>query len=453
MDGKPRPKARLLAPALLVLLVAVLAIAALVCSKSPEEAKPDSPGGPPEAGDGTILGGATLRMLVVGDPFALALQKAAAELGREAGGTVNVEVVGYNDVRRMVLQNAHDNDSAYQIVSFDAVWSAEYGEDGVLLPLNDLIAASKLVDPRDFLAIAYRSGRHKDKQIGLPIQPHSELLWYRKDLFEQRGIKPPTTTDELLAAARSFNDPEKRVYGICWNGQRGQALGQQIAHFYGAFGQPLLDASGKPTLNTPKAVAVAKFALALLPVSPPDVLQMAWDQRPRRIAQNGAVMTYEWAARAYLAEEDPTSQVAGKIGYAAAPSAPGEKAVTPTGTWNLGIPANIGARRDVAWRFLEWLTSSRTLKLLANRGNGGMPRTSILRDPELTKRYPVFITMDELNQKGQLDDWMRPAVPQWADLADILGTVFHDMLLGQMTAEQAVATAQEQAEKLFEKAR
>jgi ABC-type glycerol-3-phosphate transport system substrate-binding protein len=148
-------------------------------------------------------------------------------------------------------------------------------------------------------------------------------------------------------------------------------------------------------------------------------------------------------------EEAPSSLVAGKIGYAAAPHAPGEAPVTPIGTWSLGIPANIGPRRELAWHALAWLTSREALKLLARHGNGGMPRKSLLRDPELVHRYPVFAVVDQLSQAGQLQDWMRPAVPQWPQLAEILGTTYHDMLLGRLTPEQAAAQAQQQAEALF----
>ena len=398
---------------------------------------------------GGFLHGQTVRLLVVGDPFSIALRVSAQELGRRAGGNVEIEVVGYDDVRRLTLQNARDQQSAYDIVSFDSVWRGEYGAAGVLQPLNEWIAASAAtIRPDDFLEIAYALARYKDQQLGLPIQPHPELLWVRRDLFEQAGLKAPATTDELLAAARRFTKPAQGQYGLCWNGQRGQALGQQMAHFYAAFGQPPLDAQGRPTLNTPRGIAAARFAKSLLPYSPPDVLNMAWDHRPVRFAQGGCVMTYEWAARSYLVE-DASSPVAGRVAYEAAPHAPGAKPVTSIGSWSLGIPANIGARRDVAWQFLAWLTSPEIQRWLAQRGNGGMPRYSVMRDPALAQRYPAFATVARLGQSGELADWMRPAVPQWSALCDILGTVYHDMLRGELTPEQAAALAQQRAEALF----
>jgi multiple sugar transport system substrate-binding protein len=394
--------------------------------------------------------GEKVRLLLVGDPFALAIQNAAAELEQRAGGSLELEIVGYDDMRRLTLSNARDKISAYDIISFDVVWVGEFSDQGVLLPLDELITASReQIQPEDFLDIAYAQSRHGGHQLGLPIQPHPEVLWYRKDLLTADGVQPPRTTDELLTVARRYTRPEAGQFGVIWNGQRGQAFGQQMAHFYAAFGQRLLDEQGRPTLNTPKGVAAARFALELLKVSPPDVVNTAWDQRPRRIAQGDVVMAYEWGARTYLVEDAPGSSMGGKIGYAAAPHAPGEVPVTPIGAWSLGIPANIGPRKELAWRALAWLTSKPTLELLAHQGNGGMPRKSLLRQPELMHRYPVFALVDELGQKGQLQDWMRPAVPQWPQLADILGTTYHDMLLGQLTPEQAAAEAQRQAEELF----
>ncbi len=410
------------------------------------------PGAPsiPAALGGPVLGGETVRLLLVGDPFALALQEAVPELEQLAGGRLELEVVGYDDVRRLTLRNAQDQVSAYDLVSFDVVWTGEYGQLGVLLPLETLIDQARAeVEPGDFLDIAYTQSRYHTQQLGLPIQPHPELLWYRADLLAADGLQPPRTTEELLRVARHYHRPEAGRYGIVWNGQRGQAFGQQMAHFYAAFGQPLLDARGQPTLDTPRGVAAARFALELLKVSPPDVVNTAWDQRSRRIAQGQAAMTYEWGARAWLVEEAPSSTVAGKIGYAAAPHAPDAAPVTPIGTWSLGIPANIGPRQELAWRMLAWLTSPQVLKVLARHGSGGMPRESLLRDPELVHRYPAFSVVDQLSQAGQLQDWMRPAVPQWPQLAELLGTTYHDMLLGRLSPEQAAAQAQQRAEALF----
>lgn len=396
--------------------------------------------------------GQTISLVVAGDPFGITLQNTLAALEQRSGADIQLEVVSYNDMRRLTLLNARDARSTFDIVSFDVVWVGEYVSDGVLLPLSHRIENSTLLEPDDFLPSAYDASVVDGVQYGLPIQPHPELLSYRVDAFEQAGIAPPQTTDDVLAAAAELYDPANGLYGICWNAQRGQALGQQMAHFYGAFGQPLLDADGQPTLDTARGQAAAQYALDLLRWSPPDILTMAWDQRILRYSRGGCAMTYTWGARAYLIEEHSTDGVWLSTGFGLAPHAPDAEPVTPLGVWSLGIPANIGERADIAWAFLEWLSSPEIQHYLAQQGNGGVNRYSLLSDPVLQEQYPTYAVVLELDADDALQSWMRPAVPQWADLAQIMGEVYHDMLRGDLTPEQATAEAQRRAQELFDDA-
>ncbi len=423
-------------------IAGALSIALLIGYFAPKD---DAITPPPDPRDFT---GKFFHLLVVGDPFANALQVASAELNKRSGARIDFEVTGYNDVRRLILQNARDAQSAYDLVSFDVVWAGEFAAAQVLSPLRlERAAAALQVD--DFLPLAMQQSRVGQSQLGLPIQPHPELLWLRTDLLAQAGLHAPTTTDELLGVAKTLMRPKEGLYGLCWNGQRGQPLGQQMAHFYSAFGQPLLDAAGRPALDTPRGLAAARFAKSLLAVSPPDILSMAWDQRTRAFARGACAMTYEWAARSYIAEHDPASVVAGKVSYLAAPHAIAQKSVTPLGTWSLGVPANLGLRHDDAEQFLFWLSAPEQQRLLAEAGNGGMPRMGLLDEKKLVSRYPAFPAVARLSREGVLAEWIRPAVPEWSGLADILGTVFHDMLSGQLSPEAATALAQERALALF----
>lgn len=403
----------------------------------------------PTAAQSDVLEGETIRMLVLGDVFTLALEDATNEMERRTGAEIEIEIVSYDELRELTLLNTSNNASNYDIIAVDIVWIGEYGDKNVLLPLNDLLS-DDVTNTADFIEIAFEAGAADDVQLTLPIQPHPELLWYREDLFEEAGLAAPQTTADVLAAAEALHNPEEGLYGICWNGQRGQALGQTMAHFYAAFGQPLLDEDNLPVLDTEAGVAAAEYAQALMTYSPPDILTMAWDQRILRFSQGGCAMTYGWAARTYLVESEPTSQVAGLVGYVGAPYEASSQAVTPMGVWSVGIPANIGEREAIAWEFLQWLTSADTQQLLADFGNGGMPRYSVLENPEFVERYPAFPVVAQLSEADELNDWMRPSVPQWSAMAEILGTVYHDMLRGRMTPAEAAAQAQADAAALFE---
>ena len=72
----------------------------------------------------------------------------------------------------------------------------------------------------DFVPTTVAAGAFQGTQYALPVDPNMQILVYRKDLFEQKGLKPPATWDELLAAAKAFHDPAKEQYGIAVTAQQ-----------------------------------------------------------------------------------------------------------------------------------------------------------------------------------------------------------------------------------------
>lgn len=385
-----------------------------------------------------------LRILVVGDPFAMALDRTRPALEAAIGRPVELEIVGYNDNRQLLLHMSRDRQAAYDVVSFDVVWLGELVEKGILSVLPPE------VQPRaaDFLPGSVETCQISGRTYGIPFQPHSELLWIRRDWFEAEGIPFPETTDDLLDAARHFHRPAEGRYGIAWNAQRGQPLGQSMAHFFAAFDQPLLDENKLPAFKTERGLRAARFALALRDVSPPDILNMAWDQRVARFASGAVAMTYGWGARAFMAERDPVSRVRGLVRYGPPPHAPDAQPVIPLGVWALGIPANAPSPADSV-TLLRHLSSPALLKLMVRHGHGAPPLLTLLADPELQRDNPVFSTMLDAQKTHVFSAAMRPSVPEWADLCEILGTVFHDMLRNELTPEEALAKADYAARQLM----
>ena len=396
-----------------------------------------------------MLGPESVRLLLVADPFGLAIDRYRRELESQIGVGVEIELVGYNDVRRLALSNAASNSQAYDLISFDVVWLGEYVERGVLDPLDDAFAAG--CERNGFLKQALRDCMAGDTTYGFPIQPHSELLWYRADLFEAAGLGVPQTTTELLAAARRMTDGAAERYGIAWNGARGQALGQTVAHTLAAFGHHVLDDTGRPVLTGPEVAAALGFLRELLACSPPDVLTMAWDQRIAAFGAGRVAMTYGWGGRAFTVTGMPAGDPAREhVRFAPPPTAPGAPHVVPLGTWSLGLaPGLPDARRERALDVMRRLCGDDGARELVRYGNGGPSRTAVLSDASMAALNPVFPLMAELDDAGVLQSWMRPAVPEWSELCEIMGTVFHDYLQGRVSLDEAMQLAQVQADALF----
>jgi multiple sugar transport system substrate-binding protein len=403
---------------------------------------------PPSAPDTIAV--APLHLLVVGDPFAAVLERQAAAILGPAGLHATFERAGYDATRRIILAEHEAPSGAFDLVAFDVVWTAELARRGALLPVDELCAADPSIDLSGYLQPAMAGLRWEGRLYGLPIQPHAELLWGRSDLLATAGLAMPRTPADLLAAARALHRPEAGVYGIVWNAQRGSALGQTMAHLYAAFGQRLLDDTGRPTLDGPGAQAAASFVRDLVAVSPPDILTTAWDQRRRRFIAGQAALTFEWGARMGEGLRSADCQVAGKVVCAPPPVAPGVAPVASFGTWCLGIPASARPRSAAAWRALAAVCGPAGARRLAEQGNAGVALRALLDDSELGRPYAgLFPVMRELDTTAAFSPHVRPNTPYWDQLCHTLGEVFHEVLSGGQDPATAPAEAQRRALELW----
>lgn len=80
---------------------------------------------------------------------------------------------------------------------------ASYANKGILMPLDDFIAADG-TSLEDFAPATLEACRYDGKLYALPLSMNLMALYYNKDLFEAAGLQPPATDVELLAAAKAL---------------------------------------------------------------------------------------------------------------------------------------------------------------------------------------------------------------------------------------------------------
>ena len=230
----------------------------------------------------TVLNGETIRLLVIGDPVFQVMQRIHGDMEEMAGGTIELEVRPFDVLRQQILLNAENDVSSYDLIAIDLPQFGEY------MPfLRDLsgLAAESGLDMSDFHPAAAEGAVHGGRTLGIPIQPHPEIMAYRLDLFEAAGLEPPTTTADVLAAAEALHGSQEGLAGICWNAARGTALGQTFIQTLGSHGHPpiaLTETSPlhfdlgnigpenmHPMLDTEQAMQTAEYLNALMEYSPP----------------------------------------------------------------------------------------------------------------------------------------------------------------------------------------
>src|SRR5438477_996411 len=130
------------------------------------------------------------------------------EFEKKTGIKVLVDASPFADLYKKNLLSLSTG-GRYDVLFLDEPWVPPLSE--FLAPLDERVRA---LDMQDFIPTTVAAGAFQGKQYALPVDPNVQLLVYRKDLFAERGLKPPTTWDELLSTAKAFQDPAKQQYGV-----------------------------------------------------------------------------------------------------------------------------------------------------------------------------------------------------------------------------------------------
>src|SRR5262252_3948614 len=262
------------------------------------------------------LGASHLSASIIPPPAALHVRpKSGGALREEISGLmdgrVSFQAFPMDELRRQILEDAAQPMSAYDIVQVNLPWIGEFSENEVLLPLEEPIEASN-VNRADFHPAEWEGARNRGHQRAIPLHTAPQVLFCRRDMFEAVGVELPSTTDQVLAAARKLHVPKEGVSGVAWNGAPKTPVGQSYIQFLADFGQPILnlrpvpggyDATHvegeeyRPMLSSQRSRRTAEFMMELLEVSPPDVLELPLGQASVVFGAGKAAMAYEFANR------------------------------------------------------------------------------------------------------------------------------------------------------------
>ena len=91
-------------------------------------------------------------------------------------------------------------------------------------------------------------------------------------------------------------------------------------------------------------------------------------------------------------------------------------------------------------KFLKWV-ASKSLQAQVSQSSGTPVRFSVLSDPDLQQRFPWFDFVLNAEKEGLVFPDYRPRYPFYPKVEEALGLRLNQAALGQMTAEEALATA------------
>ena len=150
-----------------------------------------------------------------------------------------------------MIQNTQIKNPKMAVLSVDVVWTAEFAAKQYI----EALPADQFPTDGFLEAATVDSATYFGKLYAYPSTSDGGLLYYRKDLLDKYGLKPPTSFDEMKAACDKIQAGEKDSKLGCFAGQYNKYEGLTVNFdeaVHGA-GGVIVGEDGKPNVATPEA--------------------------------------------------------------------------------------------------------------------------------------------------------------------------------------------------------
>ena len=389
-------------------------------------------------------------MVSGGSPFSVAVIKKIPEFEAATGIKVNVIELPYEQTLPKAILEATSQSGVYDVIQINRPNLAALVEPDLLLPLNDLLSKSTIDNLFD---VHKEYGTFDSSLYAVPHSVDVRTLYYRTDLFEEKGIaKAPETWEELRDAANALNDPANGVYGLLIAGNNGPGA-WTLSDFLMQAGSGIIDENGKPILNNEAGVKALTFIKSLkedgvLSDGTPNYI---WSDTRAQFAQGAAAMVIEFNDIVPMLEDATTSVVSGKYDLALIPG--DVRQATNNAGWLLGIPKGV-KNPEAASTFIDWVMSpeiqmhmsiesgtmsanKEAMQMLVDNGDPGLGR----EDPRSSARWELYTQLTATTYE-------LPRTSSEPEIEEILAQAYSAVFVGQKTPKQALDDAAKAIEGL-----
>jgi len=380
-----------------------------------------------------------------------ALKQAALDYEKQTGIHISIAEFPYANLFEKELIDLNSSTGAYDLIMLDDPWFPRFASKEFLTELTPLFQKRGQNGPDDDFINASIALCKKPYQTGalyaLPYVGNSQLFFYRKDLFEKYNLPEPSKWDDVLAAAKTIQENESeggKTYGYVMRAAQGNAAVADFMPIFWAFGGEMFDESGKPIVNSPEGIAALKLMLELGKYSPPGYASFNADEVNAHLLQGTAAMSINWPVWISSFSDASKSKVVGKMAFT---TLPGEtkSGQAEIGNWLIAIPKD-AKNVDAAMDFLLWATSTKQMKISAQRGTPPT-RKSLFQDSELVAKYPSY----PARLKSLESSRPRPRTPQWNEIENAFGIFLSKANSGELTPEDAMNQANAEIEKILQR--
>jgi multiple sugar transport system substrate-binding protein len=339
------------------------------------------------------------------------------------------------DLHDKFVTVAGAKDSSVDIVSMDVPFVPEFAAAGWTIPVDELL-------PKDEQAKFFQGTLHgatyEGKLWGVPWYNNGPGLFYRKDLFDAKGLKVPKTYDELLTAAKALQTPEIAGFAMQLAQNEGGII-NWMEYLWG-YGGDLVDEKLNVVLD--KSTAGAEGMQKILDfvykdkILPEAALQFKVGADVMNLFRSGkAAMIRLWFSFTGDLYKPDSGLKPEQWAVAPLPSKDGAKpGAGCLGDWNLGVSKFSKKPKESleAIRILTGYDQQRQRQL-----DGGFlaARVAVFDDAEIQKKYP-FAKSAQASFENLKPRPVTPFYPQMS--TEAIQPAFGQAMAQQIKPEQAI---------------
>lgn len=267
-------------------------------------------------------------MTFTGPQIAEPLQRRAPDFKKLTGATINVVTVPFSDLYTKLLADFATGTNSIDAMVFAPQWMGDYIQADYLEDLTDRIKADTALQWEDVGAF-FRdfSATYAGRTYTIPLDGDFHMVYYRSDLLEKEGLKPPETWDDYLSIAEAFqgkdlNGDGKADYGSCISKKRNAQAYWAVTSIVAAFVQSKGTSQGvffdtttmEPLVNNEAFEAALDVYVESTKFGPPDELNLDVGDTRGLFTTGRCALSIDWGDIGTLAIDPATSTVQDLVG-------------------------------------------------------------------------------------------------------------------------------------------
>ena len=353
-----------------------------------------------------------------------------AMVGAVPGVTVEPQLSGFPQFQEKVRIGLSAQSDEIDIMACSGSKVREFAKAGWLEPLDDLwdkYRAEYNLD--DMPANVVDNMRYEGKLYAVPFGMNTMFFFYRKDLFDEKGVEPPKTMEEYVELAKMFHTPRRSGTQLTMKMVE-TGLNELNWHFNAHGPGWLDDATFKPIFNQLHGIEAVETLIELAKYAAPGYLSNGNNEAMVNFQQDLAVMGLQWASRAKAMDNPEKSRVVGNIDFAVPPGG-GSRVIV------IGYCLPKFSDVDRETRFKVLLEASTAEKMRVGASFSIPSRHSVLSDPEIQAANRHYRAAMETIQVAK----DVPPLPEYSEVAEFFVRRVHQAMTGEMEVKEALDAA------------